>query len=436
MRHPGFVDLAQQSVACQSWNSHEAWIETLCAIAKPRATNRKAVDGPMNLLERYIFRTAATSFALCLGALTGVIWITSAIKEMDLVSGKGQTLLVFFQVTLLTLPALVMIIAPIALFAAILYTLNKLNSDSELIVMNAAGMAPIKVAKPLGLLTLLVALMVGYITIFAMPESFRNLRDMLTKIRADVVTKFLQEGRFTTIDKGITFHYREKSPSGAMQGILIHDARDITKQTTYLAERGQIVENNKQAYIILENGSVHRQQDASRDNAIVAYDRYAIDLDQFGADDGKTVYKPRERTTFDLLNVDTNDQYARLQAGRFRAELHERFANPFYPLACMMIGFAALGGAKTTRQGRGSAIAAAVIAMVALRIAGFGASSLAVRSASFVPLIYFVPLGTSFLAAFICWRSMAVAAHTPAFVTASVEFAESLIARGRRMIAR
>jgi len=390
----------------------------------------------MILLERYIFRTAATSFAVGLGALTGVIWISSAIREMDLVSGKGQTILIFLQVTLLTLPALVMIIAPIALFAAVLYTLNKLNTDSELIVMSAAGMAPMRVAKPLGILTLFVMILVAYITIFAMPDSFRTLRDMLTKIRADVVTKFLQEGRFTTIDKGITFHYREKSPGGAMQGILIHDARDPTRQTTYLAERGQIVESNGSAYIILENGSVHRQLQSNRDNSIVAYDRYAIDLDQFGADGDKIVYKPRERSTFDLLNVDPNDSYAQLQGGRFRAELHERFANPLYPLASMLIGFAALGGAKTTRQGRGSAIAAAVIAMVALRIAGFGASSLAARSAIWTPLIYAVPLGASLLAAAIAWRSMAGVAHTPDFLRKLGAILDGLALRGRQLVTR
>ncbi len=390
----------------------------------------------MNLLERYIFKIAASAFALCLGALTGVIWISSALREIDLVSGKGQTILVFLQVTLLTLPALVMIIAPIALFVAVLYTLNRLNGDSELIVMNAAGMPPTRVAKPLGILTILVAFMIGYITIVAMPASFRDLRDILTKIKADVVTKFLQEGRFTTLDKGITFHYREKSPSGTMLGIMIHDARDATRQSTYLAERGQIVEANGSAYIILEKGSVHRQQDTTKDSSIVAYDRYAIDLDQFGADGDKVIYKPRERSTFELLSSNGNDLYAQVNAGRFRAELHERFANPIYALACMMIGFAALGGAKTTRQGRGSAIAGAVVAMVILRIAGFGASSLAGRSSAFTPLIYLVPIGATVLAGGLAWRSMMGAAGTPAAIRFLSEAAETLLDRGRKLASR
>jgi lipopolysaccharide export system permease protein len=359
---------------------------------------------PLTLIERYILRIAASAFALCLAALTGVIWITSAVRELDLVAGKGQTILVFLQVTLLSLPALVMVVAPVALFVAVIYALNKLNSDSELIVMNAAGVPPAMILRPFLLLTLVVSLLVGWITIDLMPSSFRNLRDLITKIRADVVTKFLQEGRFTTIDKGITFHFREKSASGAMIGILIHDGRDPARQTTYLADRGQIVEQGKAAYIILENGSVHRRQANARENAIVAFERYAIDLDQFGNDGATVVYKPRERTTWELLNTPADDEYARLIAGRFRAELHERFANPLYPLATMAIAFAALGAARTTRQGRGAAIGLAIAGVVALRVAGFGANTLAVRSAAMTPALYLTPLIATAIAGYVAWR--------------------------------
>jgi lipopolysaccharide export system permease protein len=59
----------------------------------------------------------------------------------------------------------------------------------------------------------------------------------------------------------------------------------------------------------------------------------------------------------------------------------------------MAIAFAALGDPRTTRQGRGLAIAGAVVAVVVLRIAGFAASSAAVRSHAAVPIIYAVPVG-------------------------------------------
>jgi len=357
----------------------------------------------MRILERYIFRTAMSAFLLCLIALTGVIWITSALRELDLVTGKGQSILMFLYVTLLSVPALVMIIAPLALFIAILYTLNKLNGDSELIVMNAAGVPPWRILRPFLLLTVLVSLLVAAITVKIMPDSFRELRHLVTKIRADVITQFIQEGKFVSLEQGITFHYRDKGPDNTLRGIMFQDRRNPSLVATYLAERGRMVEVDDRTYFILEKGSLQRQDQARAEAALVYFERYALDLDQLGESKGSIGYKPRERTTAELFQPDSDDPYVREQIGRFRSELHERFSQPLYAYATLAIGFAALGSARTTRQGRGAAMAAAGMAMLWLRIAGFLAPSLAVRSASAVMLMYLVPILVTVIAGTVAW---------------------------------
>ncbi|GGC69139.1 LPS export ABC transporter permease LptF [Chelatococcus reniformis] len=355
----------------------------------------------MSLIERYIFRNVFVSFAGCLLALTLVIWITEALKQMDLLTGKGQTIVVFFTVTALSLPALITVIAPVALFIGTTYALNKLNGDSELIVMSAAGIPPARLLRPFAVSALIVAAIIGWMTIWLMPNSFQGLRDLVTKIRADFVANIVKEGQFTTLDSGITFHYRERS-GDTLLGIFFQDRREKGKTVVYLAERGQTVDFDGQSYLVLEKGNIQRQ-DGNHDSAIVAFDRYAIDLSAFGQDGADVVYKPRERSTGDLLFPDTKDAYYKMQAGRFRAELHDRFAAPLYPIAFMLIAFAALGEARTTRQGRGVAMAFAVIGVVALRVIGFAASSAAVRSPFAVAAIYATPLlgcGLSLLAIF------------------------------------
>lgn len=347
----------------------------------------------MSLVERYIFRVAGGAFLACIGALTAIIWLSQALRELNLVTSKGQTLYIFLQVTLFGLPALVMVIAPLGLFIAILYTLNRLNGDSELIVMNAAGIAPRKILRPLAVLTVLVALLVGAMTTYAIPESFRSLRSLITKIRADVVTRIIQEGKFIALDQGITFHFRERLPGGAMGGVMIHDSRDPKLAATYLAARGQITEVEGSTYLLLERGSMQRQDALQRDSAVVAFERYVFDLDQFEQAAGPVQYKPRERRTFELFaNLASDDPFVRSIYGRFRAELHDRLTNPLYPLATLAIAFAALGNARTTRQSRGAAMFGAVIALILMRIAGFGAASLAVRTPVGVVLMYAVPL--------------------------------------------
>ena len=359
----------------------------------------------MSLIERYIFRIASFAFLTGLVALTAIIWLTQALRELNLVTGKGQTLLVFFKVTFYGLPALVMVIAPIALFVAVLYTLNRLNGDSELIVMNAAGIPPRNILKPLAILTLIVSATVGAMTLFAMPESFRSLRTLITKIRADVVTRIVQEGKFITLDQGIVFHYREKLPGGAMGGVMIHDSRDPKTSATYLASRGVVTEVEGSTYLLLGQGSMQRQQQGARESAIIAFERYVFDLDQFEQGGGVIQYKPRERRTWELLTLDRNDPFVRSIYGRFRAELHDRLTNPLYPLATLAIAFAALGNARTTRQGRGAAIIGAVTALILMRIAGFAAASLAVRSQAGVWLMYLVPLSAMILGSAYAYRS-------------------------------
>src|ERR1700712_2899815 len=102
----------------------------------------------MGSIDKYIFRTTLASFALVLISLTGVIWITQALRGIDLMTSQGQTIITFLGFTSLVIPALVLIIAPIALMIAISHTLIKLATDSEIIVMNAAGFSPFRLFRP------------------------------------------------------------------------------------------------------------------------------------------------------------------------------------------------------------------------------------------------------------------------------------------------
>ena len=363
----------------------------------------------MTTVERYIFRTGLVAFLAALTALTGVIWVTQALQQVDLLTTKGQSLLIFLLLTSLTLPSLVMIIAPIALFFAVLFALNRFNGDSELVVMSASGMSPGRLLRPFGWLIGLVVAVVAFMSIWAMPASFRTIRDMITQIRADVITRFVREGQFLTLDQGIVFHYRERGPNGGLRGIFIQDRRDPDRISTYLAEGGQTVESGKENYLLLEKGSMQQQRKGEPDPSMVSFESYAIDLSQFGSEGEGAPLKPRERSTTELFNLDRQNADVSANYGRLAAELHDRFANPLFALAFGLIAFAALGEPKTTRQGRGSAIAVAIVAVVLVRIAGFGASALVPRAPWAVGLVYGVPLAA--IAA-----SLAFAFGPPAFL--------------------
>src|SRR6266436_4323470 len=206
----------------------------------------------MGSIDKYIFRTTLASFALVLVSLTGVIWITQALRGIDLMTSQGQTIITFLGVTSLVIPALVLIISPIALMIAISHTLNKLATDSEIIVMNAAGFSPLRLFRPFIYATIVVAVMVAFIASYLAPDGMRRLKQWDAEITADVLANILQPGRFAQLDQNLTIRIRERQPSGVLVGIFVDDRRDPKERVSIIADHGTILKNEGGSFLILE----------------------------------------------------------------------------------------------------------------------------------------------------------------------------------------
>jgi len=152
---------------------------------------------PMSSIDTYTVRMTLLSFLIVLVSLTGVIWMTQALRGIDLMTGQGQSILVFLGITGLAIPLLAMVIAPIALLIAVMHTLNRLATDSEIIVMNAAGLSPWRFLRPFLIATLLVSLLVSFLSIYFVPKCLRALRHWQAEIGADVLTNILRPGEST-----------------------------------------------------------------------------------------------------------------------------------------------------------------------------------------------------------------------------------------------
>src|ERR1700743_1935346 len=212
----------------------------------------------MGSIDKYIFRTTLASFAVVLISLTGVIWITQALRGIDLMTSQGQTILTFLGLTSLVIPALVLIIAPVALMIAISHTLNKLATDSEIIVMNAAGFSPVRLLRPFLFATVVVALLVAFIAAYLAPDGLRRIKQWDAEITADVLTNILQPGRFAQLDQNLTIRIRERSPGGLLVGIFIDDRRDPKERVSIVADHGTVVKNEGGSFLILEDAKLER----------------------------------------------------------------------------------------------------------------------------------------------------------------------------------
>lgn len=325
----------------------------------------------MGSIGRYIFRTTFGAFLLVLISLTGVIWVTQALRDIHLMTAQGQSVLVFIGITGLIIPLLVLVIAPLALVVAAAYVLHKLGADSEIIVINGAGMRPWRLFQPFLAVALVTSLLVAAISAYFAPEGLRMLRRWITEVRTDLVSNIVQPGHFVSIEQGLVFHIRERRPNGLLVGLMLDDRRDAKERITIIAEQGEILKNDHGSYLVLDNGSIQRHELKERDPSIVMFERYAVDLSQVTFGPKVVQYSPRERNLTELIWPDPNDPQYREQPGQFRAEFHDRILAPVYPLVFLVIAFVFLGTPRTTRQSRVWSIVAIAFTVLTVRFIGY-----------------------------------------------------------------
>ncbi|CCD88093.1 putative permease [Bradyrhizobium sp. ORS 285] len=347
----------------------------------------------MGSIDKYIFRTTLASFALVLVSLTGVIWITQALRGIDLMTSQGQTILTFLGITGLVIPSLLGVIAPIALMIAVSHTLNKLATDSEIIVMNAAGMSPIRLFVPFAYATCVVALLVTILASYVAPDGLRRIKQWDAEITADVLTNILQPGRFAQLDQNLTIRIGERQPGGELKSILIDDRRDPKERITIIAEKGTVVKNADGSFLVLEDGNLERFEIGKREPAMVAFARYAFDMSKFSNQGRDVTLGIRERYLWELMAPSENDPIYKQIPGQFRQELHDRFLAPIYPFAFAALTFAFLGAPRTTRQSRNFSFGSAILAVFGVRMAGFACSVMTVKTPIAALIQYLMLLG-------------------------------------------
>ncbi|HEY2885867.1 MAG TPA: LPS export ABC transporter permease LptF [Rhizomicrobium sp.] len=321
--------------------------------------------------------------------LTAVIWLTQSLRLLDLVINRGQSAPTFIYLTILILPSLLVIILPIAFFAGTLFSLNKLNSDSELVVMSAAGFSRAQVALPVLLAAAIVMALTYLCGLYLMPAGQRAMKDKVVDIRADIGAALLNEGEFNTPASGLTVFIRELNSDGTIRGVMVHDNRNKKSPVTYLAVRGQLAQTPAGARLIMFDGTVEQSSHSGGQLTVLNFQRDVFDLDQFAGPARATDRATSERYLSELFWPD--QKLLPKLRNAYIAEGHNRLSQPLYCIAFALIALAAVLRGRRARGANALRLALAALGAAVVRIAGYGVQGLAVSTPSLVFLFYLMP---------------------------------------------
>jgi lipopolysaccharide export system permease protein len=321
----------------------------------------------MKLIERYVLRRIVSATLLTFISLGAMVWLSQALRQFDLVTANGQAITTFLEISALLIPVLLVVVFPVSLLIAVIYTFSSLNTDAELVVINASGARQSAMLKPVLIVAVASTLIVASMTLYFSPLALRTWQTLLTNIRGDIISSFMTDGAFVTLTPKLVFHMRSRNQDGSLRGIFVSDDRDPAKTVTYLAERGAILDNPLGMFLIMGNGTIQERSKLDQSISMIEFSSYAFDLSSLASAAQVPVLEPVQRPTSYLLNPDPKDPFFVQGPRKFRAELDDRLTSPIYCMLFALIPLLFLGQAQSTRQSRVPSITAAVLLSVLVR---------------------------------------------------------------------
>jgi len=112
--------------------------------------------GRVKILNRYIAGQYLTYFLVCFISLLAIGLTFSALAELDLLAEEGGIWL-FIDSILTNLPLLAEIILPMSVLLGTILTFSAFSKNSEAVAMQAVGISPLQMLKPVLLLGIFIA---------------------------------------------------------------------------------------------------------------------------------------------------------------------------------------------------------------------------------------------------------------------------------------
>jgi lipopolysaccharide export system permease protein len=341
----------------------------------------------MKIYEKYILKKILMTMLVITISITGIAWLSQSLRFIDFIVNKGLNVSTFIYLTSLILPSLMWVVVPFCLYISIIYTLNKLANDSELIILQTTSLNPKQIAKPIikfSIICVFISLMIGF---YFMPSSFRQFKDMQNEIRNSYATILLQEGVFSSPSDDLTIYIEEKLSNTSFKSLVVHDTREEGKKVTISAREGTLTETDEGPVFVLTDGSYQELSDKSKELSLLYFDKYNLKLSPFKKKLTENRRREiKERYLHELIfHEHTNDEKFTNKAF---GEIHYRITWPLYNVILVLIALYPFTNNYFSRRKNSKRVIISSISALTIILLNFSIKNLVTKDINYVGLMY------------------------------------------------
>ena len=297
----------------------------------------------MAKFDRYMLSQLMVVFGFFSLVLVMVYWINRAVRLFDQLIADGQSAGVFLEFSALSLPAVISIALPLAGFAAAVYVTNRMTQESEMVVVQATGYSPYRLARPVFYFGVIVFALLAILNNVLVPKALSRLDTRTAEIAQNATARLLTPGTFIEAADGVTFYIREMANNGELSDIFLSDTRSAQTHVTYTASRAYLIRSSSDTQLVMVNGMAQTLRTADDQLFTTTFEDFAFNIGSVVQTSAGKTRRSYHVGTFEMASKpqEIAQEFGMTKQDILR-EMHQRISESFLGLVGALLGFAAL----------------------------------------------------------------------------------------------
>ena len=291
-----------------------------------------------NKLGYYFIKEFFKNYISILFAFGLIIWITQAVRLLDLISEDGNSISTYFLYILSTLPKVISRLFIIIFFISLLVTISRFENHNELRAIWFSGLDKKKFINYLVQYSILLTFLIILIRLFVVPYFSNYSRYLILNSEVGSIAPLIKQNNFNNPLKELTVYVAKKNQINEIEEIILFENNE-EKTKTIVAKSGVIIKENNKNLLVLVDGSI-QEKNKNGKISILDFDKITLDLKQYNKKAGD-YFKFHEMFTFELIKKlkDENILEVKIHKQNIINELSYRIVLPLFIPSLVILGF-------------------------------------------------------------------------------------------------
>lgn len=319
------------------------------------------------LLSKYTIGAMVPYFFLIWLLLSVILFVQQGTRYADVIFDASLPDILIWELMIALIPSVVAFTGPIALLVGVVIGLSRMQGDSELTAMRAAGVGAAQIVIPAMIIGILLSGFALFVNLKGVPFAAQIVRQVALKAALYKLKSPVDPGVFNTEIDSLTIFVREGDiESGKWRRIFILQEDKVKKSTRLItAKEGFIATKGDNSEIVLEDSRIITL-DASDKNKFALDNAGRVRL-QVQTRRGEIIERlAKSKENPEEMGLRELASYAYQETGINRTEAlllwQRRILLSITPLVFALLGTALVS--KFNRGGRGLGIVLALVGLV------------------------------------------------------------------------